>query len=426
MRHSFRRSLLLRRQRDRRRGVQRGRAAPRARPPPWRGSRPSPGRSRGSVSGSAASADRGLQRVRRQPAIARAMSVSYCPISARSAPAFRLPAERIERGAAQPLAVPQQAEQRQREPPGDGDLAAPSGGGIDAGDQRRRQMEHRLGAVAAPRRAGARPRIRPCRPSRGTAPRRRRGRSGRARRTTAVSRADGGLGQGAVAGGVGARSGTSTSRAARSSISASSASGGASAGCGQDLVGQLRIGGQDAAPQEGALVQRDRGAVQLDRAQDRRLAHRHQPALPGEAEQHRVHRLRVAEQASRPAARRAARCRRRRASRARWCAGADPASITRRGSRLNSAVAARSRLPITAQPGAQRSSTPGPAPTARSAASIRSALPSGMRTTSSAGVRADLHMRDDGAVLLRQPGEVERAAPRGLPDAPPSPGSRRR
>ena len=60
------------------------------------------------------------------------------------------------------------------------------------------------------------------------------------------------------------------------------------------------------------------------------------------------------------------------------------ASISRLASCLNAAVAARSRLPITAADDALRSSTPGPAATARSAAIITSAVPSGMRTTSSA------------------------------------------
>ena len=58
------------------------------------------------------------------------------------------------------------------------------------------------------------------------------------------------------------------------------------------------------------------------------------------------------------------------------------ASIDSRASRLKSAVAARSRLPITTDVRALRSSTPAPQDTARSAASIRSAPPIGMRTTS--------------------------------------------
>ena len=49
--------------------------------------------------------------------------------------------------AAQVLAMPQHAEQRQRQPAWQRDLAATTGRRIDAGDQRRRQVEHRLVAI---------------------------------------------------------------------------------------------------------------------------------------------------------------------------------------------------------------------------------------------------------------------------------------
>ena len=171
----------------------------------------------------------------------------------------------------------------------------------------------------------------------------------------------------------------------------------------------------------------DRRAVQFDRAQDRGLADRHQAALPRQPEQQRVHRLRVAEQALGQAHARAARPERLASVTRSMVRRCSAASIDRFASCLNSAVAARSRLPITAGDCARC------APARRARRRPRDRPPaSGPRCRAECARRparlvvGDLHMRDDGAVLLRQPGEVQGLDLPCLPDAPPSPGSRRR
>ena len=100
--------------------------------------------------------------------------------------------------------------------------------------------------------------------------------------------------------------------------------GGASNVCTRISSSSAGLLGQDAPPQERPPVQRHRRAVQLDRTQDRGLADRDQTALPRQSQQHRVHRLRVAEQVLGQAAPRADTPMPPRRWRARSCAGAAP------------------------------------------------------------------------------------------------------
>ena len=65
----------------------------------------------------------------------------------------------------------------------------------------------------------------------------------------------------------------------------------------EDLLHQAGLFGENPAPQECALVQLHRRAVQFDGAQDRRFADRDKAALPRNTEQHGVHGLRIAKQA---------------------------------------------------------------------------------------------------------------------------------
>ena len=184
---------------------------------------------------------------------------------------------------------------------------------------------------------------------------------------------------------------------------------------GQDLVGKLRMRREDAAPQEGAAVERHRRPVQLDGAQQRGLARAARAprcqAMPSSsvftdlrrAEQVLGQRRCRAASVSAPASTTR--------SMARRCRPAiDRAGRGRAGSRRRLAGRdCRSRP----RPARSAPAHPADAPTARSAASSTSASPFGMRTTSSARI-GDLHMRDDGAVLLREPGEIERADLRAL------------
>ena len=120
------------------------RAGPRGGAGRPRARRPSPGRSRGSRPGAGPARWPG----RACPPAARGRiacrSASYCAEQRPLMPPVRLPAERIERRPAQHLAVPQDAEQRQREPAGDRDLAAAAGCLVHARDQRRGHVEHRV------------------------------------------------------------------------------------------------------------------------------------------------------------------------------------------------------------------------------------------------------------------------------------------
>ena len=167
--------------------------------------------------------------------------------------------------------------------------------------------------------------------------------------------------------------------------------------------------GQDAAPQERPPVQRHRGTVQLDRAQDRRLAHRDQAALPCQPEQHRVHRLRIAEQVLGQPHRVQVDGRRR-------VGGAlDRAPVQHRVDQQIGVVLERGgggEIQVADHRGGRRVALQHAGPDANREIGRDHHIGGAQRNAHDIErglVIGDLHMRDHGAVLLRQPGEVERA-----------------
>ncbi len=157
-------------------------------------------------------------------------------------------------------------------------------------------------------------------------------------------------------------------------------------------------------------------------------ADRHQAALPGDAEQHRVHRLGIAEQGFRQPHARAGRCRR-------GIGGAlDGAPVQPRIDRQPRVALERrggGEVEVADHRGSPARSAPARRarqPTARSAASIRSAVAErdAHHVQIRRGRRPICTCATTAPFFCASPVKSSVLTLRGLPDAPPSPGSRRR